>query len=518
MKIRGTAPAIAGRLLTGAAAGISLYLASMALARTALPGCIEHSNCQEVMQSPWAFTFGIPVSFVGFVLYSLTLLWSGAFARRERTMAGLAGSIAVSSVLAGALWFTALQIYAIHSFCVWCVVTHGAAAAGAFLLWCSRMRNPVQNPALVCSADLRGPRSPLSNDYLFRFTSSGATLTGVGLLALGSLSGPSQKRSAEVRTLPALAVAGDTGKGLALLGGRFHLNPDEFPVIGTVSGGGRTAVLLSDYTCTWCLQYHNVLEKLAVSAKPPVRFILLPGAQTPEAEDIQRTVLTVFHADRAAWRSLSALLTSGQIAAVPGEVERVALRLVSPEKFAASAQANADKIHRQIQLAAGVLRESRTGGRTTGMLPQLLCGSRVLSGVENDPEKILAFLDANARAAPRPEPTPLMAVLNADVDLEALEPGKPQDFQIKVQNKGNAPLKLGWLLLDEGCEVTIMPDKKIHPGEMAAIGVRFTPPATAGAFTRRLQIHSDPPGAPGLVTLRGNLSAGVADASAVPVQ
>ena len=67
----------------GVAAGISLYLAAMALAHTSLPGCGAASGCHDVMASRWAYTFGIPVSFLGFVLYALTLLLSWAFVRRE---------------------------------------------------------------------------------------------------------------------------------------------------------------------------------------------------------------------------------------------------------------------------------------------------------------------------------------------------------------------------------------------------------------------------------------------------
>ena len=503
-------PAFAGRLLLGAAAGISLYLAAMALAHTPLPGCGAESPCQDVMQSRWAYTFGIPVSFPGFVLYVLTLLLSWAYVRRERTLAGLHGGMAVSAVLAGAVWFTALQVFALQSVCLWCCLAHGCALLGAWLLWRSRRQHPA--PGLDCTADLRDAGSPLSNDRVFRFTATGAALAGVGLLALGSLSGPLRRSATREHQPDAPAVTPSAG-GLSLLGGKFRISPDEYPGIGKAGGDARTAVLLSDYTCEWCLKYHGVLENVAAGAMPPLRIVVLPVARTPDAEDIQRTMLTVFHADRAAWRSLSALVTSGQIPATVVDVGRAALSLVGAENFAAAAQAHADKIEQQLQLAAAVLRESRDSKGGSTVLPQLLCGGRVLTGAESDQAKVLAWLNDNAPASPHPEPAPVLAVLNDEVALDSMLPSLPRDLQIKVQNKGDAPLQLGWLVLDTGCEVTRMPDRKLYPGETAAIGLRITAPAADGSFTRRLRIHSNAPGAPGSVTLRGTVAAGVASTS-----
>jgi uncharacterized membrane protein len=285
--------ATAGRLLLGAAAGVALYLASMALSRTALPGCTESSNCQEVMQSRWAFAFGIPVSFFGFVVYTVMLLLSWAYVRRERTFTGLQGGMAVSAILAAAVWFTALQIFALQTVCVWCCIAHGCAVGGAFLLWRSRRRHPL--PDLDCSMDLRDAGSPLSNDRVFRFTATGAALTGVGLLALGSLSGPLRTRHAEEKTTAAPAVAPAPGGALALLDGRFRIQPNEFPGIGPAVDTALTAVLVSDYTCEWCRSFQTELANIAAAAAPPVRIVILPAARTQAAQDIQRILLTVFH-------------------------------------------------------------------------------------------------------------------------------------------------------------------------------------------------------------------------------
>lgn len=506
--------AAAGRLFMGAAAGASLYLASMTLARTSLPGCGDGSNCQDVLTSRWAFAFGIPVSFAGFVLYALTLLLSWAYVRRERSFAGLQGAMAVATILAAAVWFTAVQIFALGSFCQWCSLIHASAVAGAFLLWLSRRRHPL--PDLDCSNDLRDAGSPFSNDRIFRFTAMGAALVVTGLLALGSLSGPLHRPAAVESSLAGDAVRSIPGGTIGLMDGKYQLQPADYPVLGTAGKEAPVAVLLSDYTCEWCLKNHGILEDVLRSAAPGRAILLLPAARSLEAEDIQRTLLTAFHADPEAWRSLTALITSGQIPARHDDVGRAALQLVTPEKFAASAQSNAERIDAQIRLAASILRDARERDNGNTILPQLYSGSRVLTGAESDPAKILAFLHGADHGPARPIPQPAMKVMADTVTLDALQPGQPQDFEVKVQNRGNAPLKLGWLVLDEGCEITKMPSGRILPNEVAAIGVRFTPPDDGADCTRRIYIHSDSPDSPSQVTLHGKAAARVAAGTLLP--
>jgi uncharacterized membrane protein len=496
--------AFTGRLLLGAAAGIALYLASMALARTSLPGCGTESVCQEVLQSRWAYTFGIPVSFAGFVLYAMTLLLSWAYVRRERTLAALAGGMAVSTVLAGVVWFTAVQIFALQSLCAWCCATHGTAVTGAFLLWWSRRRHPA--PDLDCSVDLRDAGSPLSNDRVFRFTATGAALAAVGLLALGNLSGSMPRASAREESLNTPAVAPAGGGTLGLMGGRYQVQPADYPVMGNPGGSGPVAVLLSDFTCEWCLKFHSVVEHALRSGAPEVRVLVMPVARTPEATDIQRTLLTVFHADPAAWHALAARLVAGDLPDRPEAVGRAALHAIGGEKFAASAQANRSKIEAQLKLAAALLNDARDRGTGSTLLPQLYCDTRVLKGAESEQAKVIAFLHNHAAGeGPSPAaPGAVMTVLNADVDLDSLPPGAAKTFQIKVQNRGDAPLQIGWLMLDQGCEVTQMPDKKLLPGKVAAIGLKCHAPSGAGDFVRRILIHSDAPDAPHPVVIRGH--------------
>ena len=494
MKSPGSTTALCGRLFICSAAGLSLYLACMALAHTNLAGCTESSACQDILESRWAYAFGVPVSFPGFVLYAMALLWSWAFVRRERTLTGFAGGMAVATIISAAAWFTALQVFVLHSFCLWCSATHALAVTGALLLGCSRLRHPAR------ASSQRG----------YSFGAAGSALAGVGLLALGALHGKAPLQQAVEMPLAAAgspATAPAFKGGLALLGGKFQINPASFPALGSDTAT-HTAVLLNDYTCSWCRQFHSTLDQLASSSQPSVRIILLPAARTPEAADVQRILLTLYHADRNAWRSLSALLTSGQIPAKPDAAGRAAIKLAGAEKWAQAAVAHAPEVNQQLALATAVMDELHAE-----TLPQLLRGSHVLAGAEQDPAKLLKFLQGDSTTPatpPRREPLASLLVMNSDVHLDDIEAGKPHEVQIKVSNRGDAPLSLGWLALEQDCEVTALPAKPILPGEIAVIGLRLTPPASGGEFTRTIKIHSSAPGTPGIVTVRGSSSQRVA--------
>jgi uncharacterized membrane protein len=390
-----------GRLFTGAAAGISLYLACSALGRTDMPGCEAGSPCGKALQSPWAFVFGLPVSFPGFVLYSLALVLSGTFVRRERSAAGLQSMAVVASVVAGALWFSCLQFIVLDSLCLWCVFTQGFAAAGAVFLCVARMQHPA--PAIDRAAGIKEPVRILKHNRLARFAAAGAAASCLGVLAAGAYSHavtlPPLEDSTPVEELAAVPVV-EPG-GLAVLGGKRHVNPDDFPRLGREAPEERTVILLSDYTSALCRRYHSAVETSLPGAADPVRVIVLPAALTPEAMDIQRSVLTLHHSDHKAWRSLSALITSGQIPAEPEAVRRIARKLVGAEKWAAYAGAHADKIEQQLQLAASLLKESRPDGGS-GAVPVLICGSRTLRPAGPDMDQFLAFVAGapNTPAAP----------------------------------------------------------------------------------------------------------------------
>jgi uncharacterized membrane protein len=539
-----------GRLLMGVAACISLYLACNALGQTTLPGCESGSDCSKALRSPWAFVFGLPVSFPGFVLYSLALLLSGPFVRRERSRAGLEAYAVLAAVVAGAIWFSLLQIVALQSACLWCSLTQGAATAGAVCLCAARLRHPAPTSGdqAAGGADKRRARAHL---IMSRLAAATSAMICTGMLATGAWSNAMQRAETGESTLSLPSFPAGP-KGLPLYGGKIHINPTDFPVIGSESPDARTVFLLSDYTSDLSRQYHSTLESSLLASKEPLRIVVLPAAQTPEAVDIQRAVLAAYHVDQNAWKTLSALITSGQIPAKREAVARAARKLMGAEKWTGSFQENEERIGQQIRLAAAILKESRQDS-----LPVLVHGAKTLLPTEPDINQVLTFAGCKIPAKPAsadtaalaassskklpavapkplvrpakftarkvavaigaaPVPVPVtlaeapsgnpeMTLQQKEWELKSVEKGKSQEIQIEVRNTGAAPLTIGWLGLDAGCEVTSLPIKAIPSGEAAKIGVRVTPPDEGGEFSLTIQIHSNAPGEPGTVTVRGIL-------------
>jgi len=517
MQSRSGKTAVAGRLFLGAAACIALYLAAMSLGGTVLPGCAGGPACQETLQSEWAYAFGIPVSFAGLVAYSLSLLLSWAFVRRDRTFAGLAGGMALSTVLAAAVWFGSLQLFALKALCVWCTLAHGCAVTGAFLLWRSRLRQPL--PDLDCSSDLRDAGNPLSNDRVFRFLATGSALVAVGLLALSVLSVPRSGKPQEVAApaaamppapVPAPAVAPGL---LTLFDGELALNPGEFPALGSGAPGSGRAVLLCDYTSSRCRQYLSALGKLLSTGPDPLCVVVLPVADAGPAADVHRALLTLFQADPSAWEAVSALLTSGQIKADPDVVIAAAKKRLGAEKWAAAEQDCAARVDRQIELAQAVMKQLAAKGKSYPP-PLLLCGGHTLRGAELDAARVRAFLKFPAAEDAEPPADgehSARVVTEPEIYLTDLQPGEARNLEIQVRNSGGAPLKLAGVSLEAGCEIARLPAAAVAPGGTASLSFRIHPPAGGdGEYVCRLKIHSNDPASPRTVTVRGGSAPQVA--------
>ena len=492
--------AVTGRLLLAVAAGVSLYLASMVFGRTALPGCEENSVCQEMLQSHWAYTFGIPVSFLGCLLYSYTIMLSWSFVRRDRSLSGLAGGMATSTIVAAALWFTALQIFDLGANCMWCNVIHGSAVAGAFLLWHSRLSNPP--PDLDCSVDLRDASSPLSNDRVFRFTATGAALTGVGMLALGSLSGPLGPRR------PGNAAAPDSPRPatVVLLNG-WRMPANFFPSLGSVAPGVPTAVLLSDYTAEPCRAWLQSVEDAAANITPPVRIVVVPAWRSQAARDIQRTMMTVYQHLPAAFYQLSKSIASGEVRPDPDSVGNAARALIGKSQYSSTALNNALAVEHRISVAEKLCSEAT---RSADNLPLLVMDDRTLRGPAPSRDEIVAFL--KGEEVPYTPRIPALSVEESP-ELDDMAPGGSREIQITIRNTGDGPLRLEKADPAEGCEVISLPVEPVAPGTTAAIGLKVTAPGTAGTFVRQLQLPSNAPGAPVTVTVRGRTVSAMASTS-----
>ena len=199
---------IAGLVFLGIALGISLYLAWNSLGGSSVAGCAgEGSGCHNVLSSKWGYVLGLPVSLTGLPVYGALLFFSLFSSRHSRLLSG------TFSILIGgaALWFAAVQLLILKSFCPWCCATHGFAVAGTVLLaFSSRRESTPHRPFLPTSFAL-----PALCGLIF-------------LQILGSA--PDQSKQA---SLGDAGARQNENNFISLHGGEFLLNPEDFPVIGS---------------------------------------------------------------------------------------------------------------------------------------------------------------------------------------------------------------------------------------------------------------------------------------------
>lgn len=470
------------------AAGISLTLALAGPGRVALPGCADAGpDCDSVLTSAYAWILGLPAAWMGVVVFSLFVLTSGAWARREPTLAASLGGILAGVVLGGALWFVGVQAVILRQWCPWCLAAHVAGFTAVLLLFRERGRRPV-----------------LSGSGFMNMSGLPAAGLTIAALAVGGSAwsaGTLRKKEVPVLTsLPAAPVApaalpAGTMWPLGLGAGNLPLDLSLFPTAG-VAGAPRTAFLLTDYTCAHCRDYGPFVEEVASEGGMPVRLILLPASRDAEGAAIHRVLLTVFHADPAAWRVLHGQLLSGSVSPhVEDAVLAARTALGDPAWRAACA-----KHGRSVDLAISAARTVQAESRRVfpdSMLPQLLAGGESLMGAEGDRDRVRAFLSGNAQDAsavladspvlPRP---PTFTLLRPDFDLGALPAASRQAVTLRILNSSLEPQPAPRLEMPEGCLVLTFPRGDIAGTSTAEIQVECTVPDSPGEFQKLIVLHA----------------------------
>jgi len=122
------------RVLAWLAFGVASYLAWHAVTQTSVAGCTVGSNegCDVVLSSSWSKWLGIPIAILGLGCYatlatlSVLLGLRSAQANRWISTAFVLLSVAAAGV---SLWFIGVQIFALRSFCPYCLVTDSCGIA-----------------------------------------------------------------------------------------------------------------------------------------------------------------------------------------------------------------------------------------------------------------------------------------------------------------------------------------------------------------------------------------------------
>jgi uncharacterized membrane protein len=122
------------RVLAWTAFGIASYLAWSAMTQSAVAGCTagSHAGCDLVLSSSWSKWLGIPVAVLGLGCYAALATLSvflgvrSAEANRWITTVFVMLAIAAASV---SLWLIGVQIFALQTYCQWCLVTDSCGIA-----------------------------------------------------------------------------------------------------------------------------------------------------------------------------------------------------------------------------------------------------------------------------------------------------------------------------------------------------------------------------------------------------
>jgi uncharacterized membrane protein len=85
------------------------------------PFCSIFNHCDVVLTSPYAILFGVPVALIGLVYY-LAVSGLSALALFKRNLIFLKGAgVLVTLGFLISLYFLSIQIFVLHSFCLYCL-------------------------------------------------------------------------------------------------------------------------------------------------------------------------------------------------------------------------------------------------------------------------------------------------------------------------------------------------------------------------------------------------------------
>jgi uncharacterized membrane protein len=235
----------AGLLL---ALGISVFLAWNSFHDGRVPGCGPESNCDKVLSSRWAYVFGLPASVFALPIYAALLVL--LFRRNLNWKAALPLAL---TILGAALWFSALQAFALRAFCKFCMTAHIAGGVAAVVL----LRNaPLPGKAILQS-------------LLIAMT---------GLIALvGAQFATPPRAPSIVRMAHSEALVRSPGKDptFTIVEGQFTLNLSKLPVTGPLTAP-KKLVKLFDYSCHHCRNLHLLLEPFRREHSNELAVISLP--------------------------------------------------------------------------------------------------------------------------------------------------------------------------------------------------------------------------------------------------
>ncbi|MEO1498429.1 MAG: vitamin K epoxide reductase family protein [Planctomycetota bacterium] len=316
----------AGRLLAFGAVGLAGYLWYAGAQQTGLAGCdfLSDFDCDAALASRWAKWFGLPVSALGGLVYLSLIAGSVLIAiPRLETFGWRVVEAASVAAVGAAVWFVAVQFFALDSYCLYCLATHACGLLGAAALFGARARRAAATDAGPAAAMLtpgeliaaEGP-PPLGPPLA-------VGVLGVAALAAGQLFGaaPGPERTAAFEAPEDLAIAGfdepevprprsvdtssidDAGdtesavvedqsserqaaytlpprrrngsRRVKFLRDRLTIDAYTHPVVGSPEAP-HLMLELMDYACPHCRKFHDVIAEAIDRRRGQVGVVVMP--------------------------------------------------------------------------------------------------------------------------------------------------------------------------------------------------------------------------------------------------
>ncbi|HUC84981.1 MAG TPA: vitamin K epoxide reductase family protein [Candidatus Acidoferrales bacterium] len=405
-------------LLLIALAGAS-YLAWVSIHHGSAAGCGPESGCNAVLQSRWAYWFGLPVSVPAALVY-LALLGATVLLQKNTSPDDQRGSwaaiIILSVLVAGAaFWFVSLQVFVIQSFCKYCLTAHACGFAAALIcLMNIPLATDPDTPMWSTGSGKRGVPKPAMLQLIL------VGLCGVAVLAAGQLLVQKQRNvvkelknppaaSAQPSGLPAEIVPASPNahliapRTLSLYSNQFVIKFNELPMLGS-PGAPHVLVCLLDYSCVHCRALHPILKQLTQQYSNELAVVCLPVSLSPLCNPFvphlfsqmptnscvyARLALAVWRARPDLYRQFDDWMFEPVKPPTVEEAQDYATKLVGADKLKAALadpwvakQIITDcKLHRANWLAAD-----------NSALPQIVMGNAISSGPINSPQHLLLLL------------------------------------------------------------------------------------------------------------------------------
>ncbi len=368
------------------AIGLSGYLTFQALTSSPVLGCGAKGGCNQVLSSQWSHLFTIPISIFGLFIYTTLLINIQLSSFKNGKGAFFAVTLSLC-ILFSAFWFIALQAFTIHSYCLFCCLTHLSASLAAILTLFITFRHRREQSSF--------------------FSAAIAALALIGITVAAQTFGP-QKESSEALSLDntdkAVLIAPYRAHSSAPLKlsytGGSHYMPDgalqEITLGNQVSG--KEPVFLAylfDWTCDHCRVLHNRLHELSKEETPLgledyYIISLLPGAYDSEGKTLHRIMLAAQQNDLATYTALESGLHDGSLMPDYNVLNTEASSLLGAEEWARMLKKDPHQITQALDIAVAqaAYNSDKLGA---SVFPQLLSIHSLISGVPSN-KALKAFL------------------------------------------------------------------------------------------------------------------------------